>query len=163
MEMCVLEDPSNDYVSLSSSDHFSCLIWFFIYLSALKRNPWLEKLTFIWKKLWAERCSHGKTLQTNWVKKDKQTAYLTLSHVRASRYWTECRSICVLIFFYNTLILCQREAQDWNSFADSQTDRDLWDLCRIPELHARTSHDFAAFSEPSDRATDSDPSVQIFK
>lgn len=26
---------------------------------------------------------------------------------------------------YETLILCQREAQDWNSFADSQTDRDL--------------------------------------
>lgn len=29
----------------------------------------------------------------------KETVYLTLSHARASRYWTKCRSISVLIFF----------------------------------------------------------------
>lgn len=112
----------------------------------------------IWKnppgQLGKER-GEGERTDRGEMRQDKQTAYLTLRHVRASQYWTECRWICVLILFYDTLILCQREVQDWNSFADSQTDRDLWDLCRMPGLHARTSHDPAACSEGSVRATDS--------
>lgn len=92
----------------------------YIYLEETLSRPMLT-----WKdppdELDKER-GEGERTDRGELRQDKQTAYLTLSHVRASRYWTECRSICVLIFFYNTLILCQREVQDWNSFADSQTE-----------------------------------------
>lgn len=50
----------------------------------------------IWKdpeQLGKER-GEGERTDRGEMRQDKQTAYLTLS-----RYWTECRSICVFIFF----------------------------------------------------------------
>lgn len=54
---------------------------------------WKDPPGQLGKERGGERTDRGE------MKQDKQTAYLTLSQVRASPYWTKCRLISVLIFF----------------------------------------------------------------
>lgn len=142
--------------------------WKNLHLS--RRN--LSRTRLIWEdppgQLGKERGEGGRT-DIGETRQDEQTACLTLSHLTASQYWTECRSFCVLIFKEKWSFPSLRHS---HPLPTRSTRLEL--ICRQPDRQrlvrslqdarmARTSRDPAACSELSDRATDSDPSIQIFK